>query len=133
MEVIADTTLLIDLWRFRNRPERLQNVKSLLNGRAILLPWIARGEFLRGIFHQQIDESAVAPLLNIFESVWPDPLTVEIYAKTWAALARNGNLIDYPDLWIAAAALKKKIPVITRNSKHFEHVPDLEILAYSII
>ncbi len=130
MEVIADTTVLIDLWRHRNRSFRLQSLNRQLGDRAILLPWITRGEFLRGVFHQNLPEEAVRPFLETFVTVWPTTQTISLYAKNWAALARSGKLIDYPDLWIAAGALERGIPLVTRNPKHFEHLPELQLESY---
>jgi predicted nucleic acid-binding protein len=40
--------------------------------------------------------------------------------------------VDYPDLWIAVAALLRGTPVITRNRKRFEMVPGLEVVSYKI-
>jgi predicted nucleic acid-binding protein len=47
-------------------------------------------------------------------------------------MAKNGNAIDYPDLWIAAHALTRPAPLLTRNPKHFEDIPGLKVVPYTI-
>ena len=34
-------------------------------------------------------------------------------------------------LWIAAAGLAHRVPVVSRNARHFERVPALKVVAYS--
>ena len=48
MDYLTDTTFLIDMWRERGKPcAALRFVEK--NGQAVCgLPWIAKGEFLRG-------------------------------------------------------------------------------------
>ena len=52
------------------------------------------------------------------------------YGRAYQHLARNGVLIGANDLWIAATGLAKEMPVVTRNTKHFERVPRLEVISY---
>jgi tRNA(fMet)-specific endonuclease VapC len=35
------------------------------------------------------------------------------------------------DSWIAATAIRHKLPIVTHNKKHFEHVPGLSIISAS--
>ena len=41
----------------------------------------------------------------------------------WDPLTKN-------DLWIAAAGLTYRMPVVSRNARHFERVPGLEVVGY---
>jgi hypothetical protein len=42
-------------------------------------------------------------------------------------LARKGQLIDQPDLFIAATAIQHNLMLVTRNIKDYERIPNLEI------
>ena len=42
----------------------------------------------------------------------------------------DGSLIGDHDIWIAATALERAIPLVTRNPRHFQRIPGLEILLY---
>lgn len=39
-------------------------------------------------------------------------------------------MLDPLDAEIAGMALEERLPLITRNARHFERVPELEIVAY---
>ena len=41
---------------------------------------------------------------------------------------RLGRQLSCSDAWIAACAVRHSVPLITHNSKHFEVVPNLEII-----
>ena len=44
------------------------------------------------------------------------------------ALARRGDPLPVPDLLIAGIALTLKLPLLTRNRRHFERIPELIVL-----
>lgn len=54
------------------------------------------------------------------------------YARIVAELRRRSALTgrSKPDLWIAAWAVEHAAPLATRNRKHFENVPELELIGY---
>ena len=54
MEVIADTTVLIDFWRYRKTPRRLGDLTRKLSEAAILVPWITQAEFSRGALFKNV-------------------------------------------------------------------------------
>ncbi|MBC8327053.1 MAG: type II toxin-antitoxin system VapC family toxin [Verrucomicrobia subdivision 3 bacterium] len=132
MEVVADTTVLIDLFRHRRRPESLAGLRRALGESAVLLPWIVQAEYARGAYYQGIGREE---LEQYFQAYTPLPMSADVihlYAQTWAEMRRRKLQIDYPDLWIAVAALLRGVPVITRNTAHFEKVPGLEVVGYKI-
>jgi tRNA(fMet)-specific endonuclease VapC len=71
----------------------------------------------------------VERVLGAFE---PISITLEIarvHAEIDARLVEAGKSIDAHDLWIAATAIMHGLTVLTRNTRHFERVPGLEVLA----
>ncbi len=52
------------------------------------------------------------------------------YGKAYRYLKANGMLIASNDLWIAATALAREMPVVTRDPGHFGRVPGLEVVTY---
>ena len=59
------------------------------------------------------------------------PLTTEvalIAGELYTTLKAKGRLVGNEDLFLAATALEIGVPVLTLNRKHFERVPDLEVL-----
>lgn len=51
-----------------------------------------------------------------------------VYARVLAALQGRGQSIATMDLLIAASTLVEGVPLVTRNTAHFERVPDLRLL-----
>lgn len=48
-------------------------------------------------------------------------------AKLRGALRKAGHPIDVQDAFIAATAMSHNLVLVTRNLRHFEHVPDLDV------
>lgn len=53
------------------------------------------------------------------------------YGNAFRYLQANGLLIGANDLWIAAAGLAYRRPVVSRNARHFARVPGLEVVGYA--
>ncbi len=57
-------------------------------------------------------------------------------ARTWAELfvgMRNkGMPMDWGDCWIAASALRHRMPLVTHNRRHFENVDGLELISEAV-
>jgi predicted nucleic acid-binding protein len=56
---------------------------------------------------------------------------VPVYARICAKLQENAKVyraIGQNDLWIAANAIHAGKPLVTRNRRHFEAVPELRLL-----
>lgn len=127
MDYVSDTSFLIGLWRRpRVGPERRfvdRHPDAVLG-----LPWIAKGEFLRGAAMAGHDAEVMARFLADYPVIWPDDRTLETYAHTWASLAQSRRMIGVHDLWIAASALQQGLPVLTGNAAEFRAVPGLAVL-----
>jgi predicted nucleic acid-binding protein len=52
------------------------------------------------------------------------------YGKAYRYLKDNGLLIGNNDLWIAATALAHRMPVVTRNARHYRRVPGVVVEEY---
>jgi len=59
-----------------------------------------------------------------------DALRSYTMAWEWArVMTIKGRPIAPGDAWIAATAVRLRIPLITHNRKHFEHVPNLTLIS----
>lgn len=52
------------------------------------------------------------------------------YGKAFQYLQKQGLLIGTNDLWIAATALAYDMPIVSKNIRHFERVPNLRLTPY---
>jgi tRNA(fMet)-specific endonuclease VapC len=74
-----------------------------------------------------------ATFLSVVESVELMPVTravADVYACIVRALRSRGKLIGANDLWIAAAALERNWPLVTRNTAEFARVSGLQLRSY---
>ena len=120
MDFLLDTNFLIGLWR---QPDAGAEVDFLqANPDAVLgLPWIAKGEFLAGAFIAGHDRERVVKFLSPYPVVFPADRTLVAYAELYAATRTQRRQVGINDLWIAAAALERGVPLLTRNARHFIH------------
>ena len=125
--VCVDTDFLIDL---SNREEKaIEKLKELsAKGDTIYTTTISMGEYYTGAYRSRDKELRVAKareFLKVFVTLTLDHES----ARLWGQLAADlkSNSIGDLDLLIASMALSNKQVLITRNKKHFERVPGLEV------
>ena len=117
--LIFHTTFLIDFQRERNGGGTGSAHDFLKENRECfaLLPVVAYGEFCEGFDHPS--DRAFLSLVESFEVLSVTPRVAELYAREVRRLRRLGKLIGTNDLWVAAIALERELPLVTRNLDHF--------------
>jgi predicted nucleic acid-binding protein len=126
---LLDSNFLISRWR----QGELSAAATWLNANGDLvlgISWMVKAEFLRGAEIAGHDREGIKDFLSRFPTVWPVDETLEIYASLYAALKKRNELIGPNDLWIAACALQKSVPLVSRNKMEFERVPGLALEVY---
>ena len=98
-----------------------------------MVPAHAAGEFLEGgaaVSPERLAESLA--FLRLFRVGEVDVETAHRYATIVAGLRHGSGLAgrSKPDLWIAAWAIQHAAPLVTRNTRHFKGIPDLELISY---
>jgi len=128
MDVIADTSFLVGLWR--RQPwafEFAQKQPDL----AIGIPWVVLGEFWHGAVKAGHDEARVRRFLRLGVPLMDPAPVISSYATLCAHLQEQGvyKKMGQNDLWIAAVALEAGRPLVTRNTRHFGAIEELDVLA----
>jgi tRNA(fMet)-specific endonuclease VapC len=127
--LIFDTTFLIDFQRERRTSPGAAHSFLEVHSEAIAyLPITAYGEFAEG-FASRTD-SIFLSMVESFELVPITRAIADTYAQITRRLRAKGRLIGANDLWIAASALQKNIPLVTRNAAEFSRIEGLEIRFY---
>jgi len=72
----------------------------------------------------------VRAVLDAVTVVYPDDRFAARFGAALAAVLGAGRSISSMDLLIATTALVEGAPLVTANGRHFEAVPDLELLEY---
>ncbi len=76
------------------------------------------------------ERAAVEVLTAGFEVVFPGAGFAPTYGRLLARLQGEGRPISTMDLLIATAAVVDGAPIVTGNPRHFERVPELEVITY---
>ncbi len=128
--LILETTFLVDLARELSRGVA-GAAQRFLEGHSrerLYITSTVAGELAAGpqMENRETWEALVSPfrILEINTEVcWE-------YGRAYRYLRDNGRLIGANDLWIAATGLAYRLPVVTRNVRHYRRVPGLRVLAY---
>lgn len=124
---LLDTDTLSEIIKGRDLPTQRQAQEYLSRHRRFQFSIITRYEILRGLkakdafgqlqaFDERCQNSVVVPL--------SDDVVVRA-AGIFAALRKQGSIIDDADILIAATALVHDLVLVTNNLAHFRRIPDL--------
>lgn len=133
VRVALDTTFLIDLQnerRGRGEPKGATSFLAAHQSTELLLPSVARGEYLEGFDDPDGDEAQA--LVSVLRPLDVTAKVARVYAEVARSLRAAGRLIGTNDLWIACTARAAGVPIVTRNADHFGRVPDLDVIDYSV-
>ena len=76
------------------------------------------------------ERTSVSSLADALAIAYPDSRFAPLYAETLVATRRAGKAIATMDLLIGVAALVDGASLLTRNRRHFEAIPGLDVLGY---
>lgn len=132
MDYVIDTTFLIRLWRERQRSAEYRFI-TLHTDDSVRMPWVVKGEFLRGAVLADHDEAEVRAFLDRYPTIWVTDETLAHYARLYRTLVKSKQTIGANDLWIAASAAEHDLPLLTRNASEFRRVSGLQVVDYSVV
>ena len=126
--MLFDTTFLIHLVGQRGR-ESSERAKAFLKAHLDAPLYTSRvcwSEFAEGCSSL----SEVRLTLERFTIVEINELVAWEASRISRGLGRAGIPIGDNDIWIAASALAYRLPLVSRNGRHFARVPGLEVHSY---
>jgi predicted nucleic acid-binding protein len=131
-----DTTILIDLiGRPSSRKQQaVRKVKELAEGGETLATTrfniaeiyvgVARSE------HPEADEKVIETLLRDFETLEFTDAAARVFGSITGYLQQIGKPAGDMDVLIAATAMVHGHALVTRNARHFRHIPELAVEEY---
>jgi len=142
---LLDTTVFIDLERAVRRlppstamaavSERLE--EQLGADEDVAIAAITASELLHGVRraspeHRGRREAFVEAVLAAFPPLPFGLLAARAHARIWAELAATGQVVGPHDRLVAATAITAGWRVGTANSRHFDRIGGLDVLAISL-
>lgn len=128
--LILETTFLIDLERetARDEPGAAHRFLRSRENERLSITFVTAGELAAGASLSEPERWL--GFVRRFQVLQASTEVCWQYGKLYRYLQTNGLLIAGNDLWIAATALAHELPLVTRNLRHFQRVPGLEVVAY---
>lgn len=126
MDLIADTTFLVGLWR--RQPWAVEYARSNAH-KTLGLPWVVLGEFWHGANSAGDDPDRVRAFLAIGLPMLDTEPAIQAYAGLCARMMKTPGYreIGQNDLWIAAVCLAHGLPLVSRNKRHFDRIKGLRL------
>jgi tRNA(fMet)-specific endonuclease VapC len=127
---MSDTLLLdtdVASYLFKNSP-RARPFRPLLHDKHPTLAFISVAELFKWAFKQRWGRQKVEQLESALRSYVVVPYDRDLawaWARIVAACEDAGRPIAPSDAWVAAAALRHDIPLMTNNLKHYEAAESL--------
>ena len=125
---LVDTDWIADLLAGRSRAYSLL-APLVPDGLSISI--ITYAEIYQGIFFGQDPRRSERAFKTLLQDVRILPLSRPIarrYARIRGTLRVSGTLLPPQDILIAATAIHHDLTLVTRNLKHFQRIPNLNIL-----
>ena len=127
--VLLDTDILVGV--LRKDEAALEKLKALRQqGESLAITSFTEYELFLGVFeseNQEENATQVTNLLNTLGKILFEENAPRIAARVFAELERRGEGIGLVDVLIASIVLAGNDILVTRNKKHFEKIPGLEI------
>lgn len=122
-EVLVDSDIIIDHLR-----EQSETLKQLSEEYSIAISTVVAFELYYGSFKGGNSEDKIQELLTNMRLVSFNNKQARRAAKLRAKLESGGNPLEIRDVFIAATALANKLPLATRNKKHYQRISDLYLI-----
>lgn len=128
-QVLLDTDILSAY--LKGNKKVVANVrKYLYQFDTLNISIITKYEILSGLYHKDSQNKLKSFLqLLAFTKVLPlDDHAIEIASLAYAQTRSIGEVVDDMDLLIASIALANNMQIATNNHKHFNKIPQLDIV-----
>ncbi len=136
MMACLDTTILIDLIgsNMKRREQAVRKVTELAKkGQTLTTTRFNVAELYVGLArssHPEKDEATIRTLLGEFEILELTDAAARVFGSVTGFLQRIGKPAGDVDVLIAATAMVHSHILVTRNARHFRHIPRLVAEGY---
>jgi tRNA(fMet)-specific endonuclease VapC len=127
-KVVIDTNIVSYIMKGQ---KLAQNYQKHLQGKLLSIAFMTVGELYYGAEKSQWGQQKRKQLETTLRNFVVIPYDHEIarcYAVIVAERERQGKPITCADAWIAACALRHRVPLVTHNAKDFENITDLHVV-----
>ena len=124
--ILLDTGALID---FLSNGRGADEVELLISREEAVISAISAYELLRGV-RSAAHITERDELISLLKMIPLDGIIAGRAAALYTTLRSNGITIDNEDIIAAATDLHLSLPVFTPNIRHFQSIPNLQLMQY---
>jgi len=127
MSYLVDSDWMADYLKGRSLAVQLLNG---LAAQGLAVSIVTYAEVLEGVYYgdnPRVYEEVLQRFLRATPVLGVTRRVAQRYARISGELRARGLLIPPPDLFIAATALEHRRILVTRNRRHFERIPNLQL------
>ena len=126
--VVVDSDILVDY--FAGLSPSAEAVEKLLASDQLAVTTLTVFELGCGAQTEQARRDLDFLIQASRAVLWLDTAAAHQAAGQFRALRSKGELLDTADLLIAGCCLSAGLPLLTRNTQHFERISDLELISF---
>ena len=127
--VLLDTDILIGI--LRDNKEAVSKISKLLAKHVILFTTsINTAELYFGAHLSEKSQENLEAVEKLTKTINIIPFELnhsKIYGEVRSDLQKKGEIINELDIFIATIAIEKDLPIISRNTKHFDKILKLTV------
>lgn len=128
MRYLVDSDWVADY--LKGRAPAVELLDSLI-GEGMAISIITYAEILEGTYFGRDPARSGAVFRRFLEGVAVRRVTSRIaerFARISGELRGQGLLIPSPDLFVGTTAVQRRLILVTRNRRHFERIPGIQLL-----
>ncbi|MCF6241530.1 MAG: type II toxin-antitoxin system VapC family toxin [Bacteroidales bacterium] len=123
--IIVDTSIFIEYLRKKNKQNTL--LYKIPNDTKLYVSTVTVFELFAGAFNEKKQKDIDIILSGVVIEAFTYQ-TALFSANIYNNLRKKNRLIEFRDIFIAATALSKNLPVLTMNKKHFKNIDGLLLI-----
>ncbi len=123
--MIIDSDIIIDF--LKNDKKTVEKILKIKETEHLKTTSINSFELLNGFLALNKKEDPLLQFINNLTILNFNFETSKKAAEIFNELKRKGEMIDHLDLFIASIAIMNKEKLLTRNTKHFSRIKELEL------
>ena len=123
-KILIDTSIIIDYIRKINK-ENSDLYKYFENDYQIYISSITTFEIYTGL--NEVNKKLINIIFKKFHEINFDNSIAKNASTIYNDLKKQNQIIEIRDIFIAASAIQYKLPIATKNLKHFSRIKNLNI------
>jgi|JI102314DRNA_FD_contig_61_1976865_length_1127_multi_2_in_0_out_0_1 tRNA(fMet)-specific endonuclease VapC len=122
--ILLDTSILIEYYRKKDKKDTL--LFKLSETHSFSISVVTKYELLAGTKPDKL--SFTLSIIQNMKVLELNEKCIDIAIEIFNELKSKNQIIEVPDIFIAATAIHNKLPIATLNTNHFDRIPNTYVI-----